>query len=517
MFKNIKINNFRVLKNINIDLGRYITVLAGWNATGKSTLLALLANSTELKVGEGRTYSEKQFRAEFSEIIKGSLEYDHSEQDKLEIEIDIDGQVRKKTFRTAWQDNNTRFRVIPKETDESGKRLNEAKFTLPVLYLGLSRLYPVGELSDDVLLSHEQSFSDEDKEWFIEKYNFILSKHENIQSVTNIDVKTAQKEKMGINTDAYDWRTNSAGQDNVSQILKAILSFKKLKREQGTKFKGGLLIIDELEASLHPKAQEKMFDEILLKSARKIGIQIVFTTHSLTLIKKVCERRNDETIISHYFTFENHELQIKRNADYDFIEKDLLVLPIETEDKVQQKVTVYSEDEEARWFIKKLLYGHNYRLDFRNIQISCSSLVDLMNCEPCFKNYIVVFDGDFTQDTRIKLNKNNYLVLPTNANQKESPEKVIHDFLFSEDSKEYFEKGKEQYKHLKREYFEEHDVSQDNNKKERVRYKEWFNQHRSLFDKTQLFYYWKEKNAKKAEEFRNNFLEKLERIYKNCC
>ena len=278
-----------------------------------------------------------------------------------------------------------------------------------------------------------------------------------------------------------------------------------------------MLIIDELEASLHPKAQEKMFDEILLKSARKIGIQIVFTTHSLTLIKKVCERRNDETIISHYFTFENHELQIKRNADYDFIENDLLVLPIETEDKVQQKVTVYSEDEEARWFIKKLLYGHNYRLDFRNIQISCSSLVDLMNCEPCFKNYIVVFDGDFTQDTRIKLNKNNYLVLPTNANQKESPEKVIHDFLFSEDSKEYFEKGKEQYKHLKREYFAEHDVSQDNNKKERVRYKEWFNQHRSLFDKTQLFYYWKEKNAKKAEEFRNNFLEKLERIYKNCC
>ena len=93
MFKNIKINNFRVLKNINIDLGRYITVLAGWNATGKSTLLALLANSTELKVGEGRTYSEKQFRAEFSEIIKGSLEYDHSEQDKLEIEIDIDDEM----------------------------------------------------------------------------------------------------------------------------------------------------------------------------------------------------------------------------------------------------------------------------------------------------------------------------------------------------------------------------------------------------------------------------------------
>lgn len=516
MFKNIKINNFRVLKNTDIDLGRYITVFAGWNATGKSTLLALLANSAELKVGEGRTYSEKQFRAEFSEIIKGSLEYDHSEQDKLEIEIDIDGQIRKKTFRTAWQDNNTRFRVIPKETDEAGKRLNEAKFALPVLYLGLSRLYPVGELSDDVLSSHEQSFSDEDKEWFIEKYNLILSKHENIQSVTNIDIKTAQKEKMGINTDVYDWRTNSAGQDNVSQILKAILSFKKLKREQGNKFKGGLLIIDELEASLHPKAQEKMFDEILLKSAREIGIQIVFTTHSLTLIKKVCERINNETIISHYFTFENHELQIKRNADYDFIEKDLLVLPIETEDKVQQKVTVYSEDKEARWFIGKLLYGHNYKLDIRDVQISCSSLVDLMNCEPCFKKYLVVFDGDFDQERRIKKNKDNYITLPTIHGQKVSPEKVLHEFLFSEAAQDYFETEKLKYPLLKREYFEEYDVEQDGSKKERVRYKEWFNRHKDLFEKTKIFNYWKDKNREAADDFKQSFLEKLERISKIC-
>lgn len=515
MFKNIRINKFRVLKDINIDLGQYITVFAGWNATGKSTLLALLANSTELKVSDGRTYSGKQFRAEFSEIIKGSLSYDKAEQDKLEITLAVDGSIRKKTFRTAWQDSNTRFRVIPKEIDEAGKRLNEAKFQLPVIYLGLSRLYPIGELSDDILLSQEQSFSEEDKAWFIEKYNFILSKQEDIQSVTNIDVKTSQTEKMGINTDSYDWRTNSAGQDNVSQILKAVLSFKKAKRELGNKFKGGLLIIDELEASLHPKAQEKMFNEILLKSAKDIGIQIIFTTHSLTLIKKVCEKTNDDTIISYYFTFENHELEIKRNADYDFIEKDLLVSPIDVECMNQQKVTVYSEDKEARWFIKKLLYGNNHKLDFRNVKISCSSLVDLMNCEPCFKNYIVIFDGDFDQNKRIKINKNNYLVLPTYNNKKMSPEKELHDFLFSEKASNYFENEKKKYPHLKREYFEENDVESDSNKKERVRYKEWFNLHKSLFDKTRLFSYWKEENREIAEDFRQQFLEKMERISKN--
>lgn len=518
MFKHIRINNFRVLKDKDIDLGKYITVFAGWNAAGKSTLLALLANSTELKVNEGRTYSGKQFRAEFSEIIKGSMKYDQSEQDKLEIEVTIDGNDRKKTFRTAWQKdtkNNDRFRVIPKETDKNGKLLTEAKFPLPVLYLGLSRLYPIGECSDDILSSQEQSFSKEDKEWFTEKYNFVLSKHENIQSVTNIDVKTSQKEKMGINTDAYDWRTNSAGQDNVSQILKSILSFKKLKREQGTKFKGGLLIIDELEASLHPKAQEKMFDKILLKSAKEIGIQIIFTTHSLTLIKKACEKSNNDTIISHYFTFENHELQIKKNADYDFIEKDLLISPINTKCK-KQKITVYSEDEEARWFIKKLLRGYNNKLDFRNIKISCSSLVDLMNCEPCFKNYIVIFDGDFDQDRRITMNKQNYLILPTTNDQKISPEKELHTFLFSEKSNEYFQNSIKKNPHLKREYFEEHDVDQDNDKKERDNYKEWFNMHKSVFDKTGLFFYWKKQNKEIAKKFTHQFLEKLERLSQNC-
>ena len=34
MFTSIKINDFRVLKNVDIKLGRYITMLAGWNQTG---------------------------------------------------------------------------------------------------------------------------------------------------------------------------------------------------------------------------------------------------------------------------------------------------------------------------------------------------------------------------------------------------------------------------------------------------------------------------------------------------
>lgn len=72
MYKILKLNNFRQFNNMDIYLGRRLTVVAGRNSTGKSTILGILANSGELKKKDGTTYTEGQFRAEFSEIFHGS-------------------------------------------------------------------------------------------------------------------------------------------------------------------------------------------------------------------------------------------------------------------------------------------------------------------------------------------------------------------------------------------------------------------------------------------------------------
>lgn len=157
---------------------------------------------------------------------------------------------------------------------------------------------------------------------------------------------------------------------------------------------------------------------------------------------------------------------------------------------------------------------YNSRIDLRNVKISCSSLVDLMNCEPCFKNYIVIFDGDFDQQRRIKINKDNYITLPTKQGQKLSPEKLLREFLLSDDAKEYYENEKNKYPTLKLEYFEENDVKNDNDKAERVRYKEWFNFHKILFEQTKLFSYWKEKHLSEYSLFRSNFLKVFNKIAK---
>ncbi len=517
MFTELKINDFRILKNKTFQLGRYVTMLCGWNATGKSTVLALLANSSEIKTEEGRTYNGKVFRADWSEIIKDGGEYDKSDvKHRLEL-IWKEGEVEeRRTFRTTRQDKGSRFRLIPSGKDaENPKKVTAAKFSVPVIYMGLSRLYPLGETRDDQFQQSVQQFKcKEDREWFVASYRNILSLSEEIIEITNIDFKSAKKNSSGVKAENYDWMTNSSGQDNLSQILFAVLSFRNLKREKARAFRGGLLIIDELEATFHPKAQEKMVN-LLIQEARATGFQVVFTTHSLTTIEFFSKRvhRNDENIIYHYFTKANALLEIEKNKPIQEIRDDMLMSLIEPERA--QQITVYAEDDEARWLLRCLLKGRGFsrKITLPRVQIGCQSLIDLMNVEKTFGNYLVVFDGDVdkTDEKRIKRNKRNYVVLPGGG--KKTPEMLIHDFILSDASDAYFQEQHAKNPRIKREYFKEHDV-QLGDRKEREAFKEWFRIHRDIFKKSRIIEFWIKANEKTCETFVEQFCNKFDMLAK---
>ena len=219
MYKLLKLNDFRQFKNMDILLGKRLTVLAGRNSTGKSTILGVLANSGELKKKDGTTYSDGQFRAEFSEIFHGSKKYDASGSDRIQIDIvdENDNKIDYRKFRTAWQNDNgrDRFRVIPLKLLDGGKK-TEAKMQIPVLYLGLSRLFPIGEANEDKITTNKIKFiDDEQKKWFIEQYAKILSLYDTVTDVSNYSIgETDKKKGVGIETDKYDYLTNSSGQHN---------------------------------------------------------------------------------------------------------------------------------------------------------------------------------------------------------------------------------------------------------------------------------------------------------------
>ncbi len=85
MLHSIELIDFRNLKDIKINLGKYITAISGRNGLGKSTILALLGNTCEMKIKDGKTIFNSQFRTEFSEIFKASKMFDKSGSNKCRV------------------------------------------------------------------------------------------------------------------------------------------------------------------------------------------------------------------------------------------------------------------------------------------------------------------------------------------------------------------------------------------------------------------------------------------------
>ena len=544
MYKKIKINDFRLFHNQTILLGKYLTVLSGRNSTGKSTILGMIANSGELKKKDGVTYSSRQFRAEFSELFKGSHKYDSIGADKFTIILsDENGnETDYRSFRTAWQtkdkyrkkaeenagqtegvkvqskDKKTeegRFRVIPFKKLEDGKK-TEAKFNYPVLYLGLSRLFPIGESQDDSISTKGVAFkSDEHKTWFVNKYKSILSMQSELKEITNYSIaETDKKIGIGVGTDQYDYLTNSSGQDNLGQILLALLSFKKLKEEHGNQWYGGILLIDEIDATLHPAAQNKLI-KLFLQEARENEIQIVVTTHSLSFLRNICDRTaynsHDELVNNnielYYLTNANRHLEIKRNTPFTEIESDLMVNSIV---QSSNKIKLYSEDAEARWFLSKIVSAYLPYVNVLDITIGCTELINLYKADlQYFGNALLVFDGDVTEAQLSKVpeqtrrNLGNVLLLPGGKR----PEQVIYEYLLSLGPEHDFWIGSARNLGFTWDYFNEHGPFSDDYRQEteRERYKKWFLAHQQYFETTQLMDYWMRDQPDLVADFRKHF------------
>ena len=510
MIKNIIIHDFRLFKNISINLGKYITAIAGRNTTGKSTLLCMLGNSCELKKSIGVPLLQNQFRTEFSEIFKGSEQFDKSGSNRYRInfcDTDFCSIIDYRDFRISWQSYSSkkgkgkRFRIIPyKKIDGSSSKTTSRKMEWPILYLGLSRLFPIGESKDEGIKTAKLVLTEEEKAWFVEQYQEILSIHDDFQEVRSIRIsETERKKGIGVLTNNYDFLANSAGQDNLGQILCAVLSFKKLKEKMGSEYRGGMLLIDELDATLHPAAQNRLVN-FLIRESRKYMLQVVFTTHSASLLKHICSKtqynsnddevNNDIEIV--YLSNANRELQVRRNPTYSEIEYELLVL---SQVQYRNTLKVYTEDYEARWFLKKLIPNYLSNVNILDVSLGHDEILKLYKADiEYFGKLLIVLDGD-VPDEKIKkeasiVNKipDNIITLPGSKR----PEEILYDYLLQLESHHpYWEKTEGTgFTWL---YFKENGPDKYDGK-ERDKYKKWFQDHERFFESTNLFDYWAKDN-----------------------
>ncbi|MCL2137387.1 MAG: AAA family ATPase [Coriobacteriia bacterium] len=513
MITRLTINRFRLFEEKTFHFGKFVTVLAGRNATGKSILLGMVANAFELKAKEGRPIIGGSFKAIFSEILKGSREFDQTGSNLYKIEFEHEGEADYRDFRITWQKD--RFRVIPYRIHD-GKR-TDSRMRLPVIYLGLSRLYPIGEARDESLkIKHTKFSSNEEKEWFESEYKRVLTIHDEIEDISEYSINTSDKRGVGINSEEYDFRANSSGQDNVGQILLAILSFKRQHDDDLENWRGGLLVIDEIDATLHPAAQTRLF-ELLVKQGREIGLQTVFTTHSMSLLDDVLEKTahnsNDEdqsdSIECYYLTKANRKLAVTRNPTPDQVVMDLRVISINQ--LKRSRIGVLSEDAEAIWLAKQLLDNNRManRFDFIESSFGCNQLIDLYIHDYSYmKNRIIVFDGDVSQrdldgiPSQLYKSGKNIVRLPGNCR----PELFIWEYLVQADiDHAIWDAGFE--------YGFTYDQVVSNGPQtavysgfteDRERFKQWFKDNKTIFEHINIVGFWVSDNEQEFHSFIRN-------------
>ncbi|NLH44929.1 MAG: ATP-binding protein [Acholeplasmataceae bacterium] len=509
--KKIKIKKFRQFNNVEIPIAQQVTAIAGHNATGKSTLLALIGNSCELKSsGIAKPLIKEQYRAELGQIIKCSLENDTNVNPAMVIDFTLpNNNTIEVPFRFGWWENKTRPRLVPKYNN------SESKMKYPVLYLGLSRLQPLGECEGNVTSSKVSAFLASNqayKDWLIEKYEHILSLN-NINDIeTHKHPDAKQKIFVGVKNDEYDELCNSAGQDNLGQILLAFLSFKNLKKfyiENSMQWNGGFLLIDELDATLHPSAQVRLLNTLVNEiTENDLKIQLLFTTHSLSLLEWFYNQKrltgNSNKVL--YLTTRNSILEILENPDFETVRADMLVL--DPSAQAQTIINLYAEDNEGRWLLKHLASEEDLRkLKLINIKISCDTLIKLNEEAPeDFANAIILIDGDCKSKYNGKKVPFNILILPG----VKSPEELIYEYMlslppthtiwsnpnnvaFSYRSFKDFGPNSSKYKDLK---------------EKREKYKKWFIDNQTIFEEQRIMDFWKDDN--KSEY--NHFVENLRKI-----
>ena len=429
----VQINKFRGFLNQEMLAGSQLTAIAGQNGVQKSTLLGIITQTFSISESNPM-YGEKplcggSYRSAFSDKFRLSPTFDRPKEHEWTLFFDNREPFQVESIERSG-DVNVRF------WQKGNRGKGGGYIQYPTIFLSLKRLVPIAEeksiKTDDTLLTAEEIAK------FKELHNKILITSTSITSATSIS--STNKQSLGVNTDLYDWNQNSMGQDNIAKIILAIFSFKRLKDKYGDSYTGGILAIDELDATIYPASQVELL-KVLRKYASDLSLQIFFTTHSLTLLKamdELCQETKsqletkDQIKLVYLKRVDNH-IKITGDVDYKGILLDLTVTA-DTPSNHKNKITVYAEDKETEIMVKAILKQKLYGcLKFADVTMSCSNLIDLAHKKvPAFSypHSIIFLDGDVRKDKanfrKIKAAQN-ILVLPG----EESPERMIATFLFS--------------------------------------------------------------------------------------
>jgi len=453
----LRIKTFRRFQDISIPFGERITLIAGQNGTSKSTLLGMLAQPFSFGVIRGKTARTPDHSAyttnyhglvlsDFRDLAGRPFMYDCDDVFRLSQAHDIGKQYEYRTELSPLPRSDTslpdkQLLTVSRHSKVKGtakKRMRfvtgpgtshkpgEGNYPHPVIYLGLNRLWPLAKAKGCTFPSED--LSAQDREWYVNQYNDILCLEERDNSARFMDT---QEKKRFISPESkdYDGESCSAGQDNLSQILTAILSFRRLKEKLGDRYRGGMFLIDEVDATFHARAQKKLL-EVLSRVSEELALQVIATSHSLYLIERAYRSnvRNDVSVL--YLVNLDGSVALKHFSNFDDLADHLKVEATLPSREKPRKVPVALEDDVGEEFFNHICGSKLNRFITRGNVSSLGAgrlknLADYSRIIPLLKEVVFITDGDMAKEWQRK--PENLIALPGGK----SPEMLIFQHLSS--------------------------------------------------------------------------------------
>lgn len=504
IIKSVHIDQFRAIQNVDFELGSKLTAIVGHNGTMKTTLLGILGQTFSISKGHvmygESTIDGYKYRSQFAEKFKLS---DKDIPGTHQWRLNLYPNIYKNDFFEAHSIYRDKSDPIPRFWSTAGKGAGTGYPQIPVYYLSLKRVSPIGEEDDfeyiDQLLPEEQ--------------RFLSLEYKDIMSELSDDIKintihSGAKYTASIHSTEHDALAISSGQDNLGKILIAVLSFKRLKEKYPDEYKGGILLIDEIESTFHSLAQMRLIKR-LYKYAGDYKIQFIFTTHSPSVLKATFfDKYNTKEAKLVYLKKEGKLVTTKRITSIDDVILELSG-SVKGTPEITPKITIFTEDDVAQSFVKSLLNGgFRKHVTFSPCSIGAESYIELLRVKlkPICES-ILILDGDKNKEDvrkKIKQYHGKYVMfLPDST----CPEQMFYNFLYSLDETDAFW-DTELGEYDKKKCFANYPTLIDR-KADVQQYKKWFNEQEKYWGRGnyKLYNYWKITCSTEYNEFLNNYIE----------
>jgi len=343
------------------------------------------------------------------------------------------------TKRSQWQ----RARVVPRTVEPKGDDVvgPDAKIPLPTIYLGITRLAPIGEAGEKEVQSRTLEMHADDNKIMVDFVNGVILGATVTSDVTLQSIKGSRKKTAQPGYPDHEALAVSLGQDSLGSVATALASFNRLKRELGSDYPGGLLIIDELDAGFHPHAIDRLVTA-LKAQARRLELQIVATTHSPRLIESVHPDGNgnlrapDKVV----YLLDTRHPRLAEDQSLAAVLSDMALRIDDEAPAAKPSMCAYFEDQEGMQFFEALFppakrAGLGRRLGVRikliPLGVGGSHLIALPSKDQIFKDRLLVVDAD-TPIPKTAAERGNAVKLPCAAGARgtdRSPENTIRLFL----------------------------------------------------------------------------------------